>query len=296
MSDKKAPSFCELECKQCHKKLQKRNLEAHYQTFHSEKDYKESLVAPGNLHAFLKRPTPLDTESNPKQSKTDEPPKEPPGNSNRTDTPTGDAPRTNVPVCSSSTSGHVEPSKGGELALLLKNQNEMLGMLRSIQNQNTLEKPIEQTNNESKKPLGPFPNDLEYILTKADDPDFLLKNIDWLVLSDSDLNKAICLACSDQSLLAKGTPGVFACDQEFKRLKYTIKEHAKLESHLLKLKECNLSNEKSMKALKRNEEVGMRLGGICYQIIHEGESLRSYPKKVALLASNNVDCGTANHS
>ena len=55
-SEKKPPSYLEVKCKECGKTIQRRQLENHYNTFHDELDYKDSLVAPkGNLHNFLKR-------------------------------------------------------------------------------------------------------------------------------------------------------------------------------------------------------------------------------------------------
>ena len=170
----------------------------------------------------------------------------------------------------------------------------MMEILQSLKQ--TKSSPDEPRSSAKKPPE--ISMDLDYTLLKAEDPEFLLRNIDWLVLSDKDPNKAICVVCSDQNQISKGParPGVFSCDQEFKKLKYTVKEHANLESHLLKLNKQNLANEKTLNRYKRNEEIGFRLGSLCYQILQEGESLRSYPKKVALLASNGVDCGQTNHS
>ena len=272
MSSKTSPSFVEYECKQCHKKIQKRSLDDHYTKFHPNHDHKECLIhLKSNLHGFFKRPheTDIQSESNklPKIS--------------------------NVPSSSSASDEVLHEVSSVDLQAVLKNQDKMMNMLTSLTNQKVDLDKKKSTSTHELLPKSANVNDEDVVFDVADSVEFLMKNIDWLVPADRNPSLANCIACADPK---KIQIGVFDCDQEFNKFKFVVKRHAKLESHLLKINERNLSNEESMKTAKRNELVGMRLGSLCYQILYEGESLRSYPKKVALLSTNGVDCGTTNHS
>ena len=69
-SSKKPPSWSDVTCKQCSLKLQRQNLEHHYEVYYAGKDYRESFVASkGSLHDFLKRATTSKDETEPDPKK-----------------------------------------------------------------------------------------------------------------------------------------------------------------------------------------------------------------------------------
>ena len=271
-SEKKPPSYLEVKCKECGKTIQRRQLENHYKTFHDELDYKDSLVAPkGNLHNFLKRQSsselPSTSSSIKKQSLVRE----------STEKTSESVVITELSEQSSSSLNELKI----DISKIKEDQGKILELLSSEKKQSEIKEEPNQS----------FDSTLKYCKSNDD----ILSNIDWIVVADDSTELVRCLVCTTGNV-KKGMPGTFSLTQELRKLKFTIKEHMKRELHLKNLAESNLNTAESLKAAKRSDVVGMRLGLIAYQIIYRGEALFSYPPKIANLSLSNVDVGTTNHS
>ena len=133
----------------------------------------------------------------------------------------------------------------------------------------------------------------ESIISSSKNIDDLVNNLDWMFFCDADN-----IRCSVCTLNDEYTPsnGFFNTHQEFRFLKKTIKVHSTQKNHQTNIIQLTKDDESHLKASKKAEEVGIRLGSIAYQIIKQGESLHSFPKRLALLYQTGTFVGNVNHS
>ena len=112
--------------------------------------------------------------------------------------------------------------------------------------------------------------------------------------------KVTCLVCgvqcSSYDLSIYETDENSKIDQKLAHLKYTLKRHLSSKHHKARKAECQIEQQVEEKIKKRNQEIGKKLGEICYLLIKNGLPDTLFPYLVRMCVSFGVDLGDLNHS